>query len=154
MIIIEEIRVTRPMRYFWLKSVEGVNLEQHCAKSLIGSYDKRISSTVKQITDVQLDGQVYYLCGVSKPYIWAHNFHLAFRHKEGATLTYESNGVSVMIKNAERILFSDADIDWSLTKASKKEFNTCRNWQFANWYAKNVGADTETKDSEKAAAQD
>ncbi len=138
MITIKTLSVTKPFRYLWLKSVEGVNLDVHCAKSLIGQYDKRIGNTVREVHDVYLTQNVYYLCGVSMPYKWANNFHLAFRHKPGAILKYEDNGISVTIQDAERIMFSEHDVDWSLPQAKKREYHTCRNWQFANWYKKNT----------------
>ena len=138
MITIKTLSVTKPFRYLWLKSVEGVNLDVHCAKSLIGQYDKRIGNTVIEVHDVYLTQNVYYLCGVSMPYKWANNFHLAFRHKPGVILKYEDNGISVTIQNAERIEFSENDVDWSLPQAKKREYHTCRNWQFANWYKNNT----------------
>lgn len=136
MIEIKSMTVSKPFRYLWLKSVEGVDLSQHCAKCIIGEYDDRVSARVRQLDDVTLTESVYYLCGVALPYKWENNFHLAFRHKEGSTLTYESNGVAVVIENAERIFFSGLDIDTSLPQAHKKAFCTCRNWQFANWLEK------------------
>ena len=138
MITIKTMTVSKPFRYLWLKSVEGVNLDDHCAKSLIGQYDNRIGKDIHQINDVTLEHNVYYLCGVALPYKWANNFHLAFRHKPGAILKYENNGISVTIQDAERIVFSENDVDWSLPQAKKREYHTCRNWQFANWYKNNT----------------
>ena len=137
MIKIKSMTVTKPFKYLWLKSVRGVNLDQHCAKCINGQYDKRLGAHVRQLKDESLTENMYYLCGVALPFKWANNFHLAFRHKEGSVLTYESNGVAVVIENAERILFSEADIDWTLPQSRNKAFSTCRNWQFANWYEAN-----------------
>lgn len=138
MMTTEYMEVTKPFRYLWLKSVKGVDLTNHCAKSLIGEYDSRVNARLSSLQDVPLSEEIYYLCGVAIPYAWKNNFHLAFRHKEGATLEYTSNGISVKIENAERIEFSDGDIDRTLPEAGKKAFSTCRNWQFANWYKKNI----------------
>lgn len=133
MIEILEMTVTKPFRYLWLKSVTGVSLSAHCARCLKGTYDERIGPDVIELNNITLHGDLYYLCGVSKPYRWENNFHLAFKRKDGATLRYSDNGISVIIENAERIEITADAIDHSLPQAAKKEFCTCRNWQFANW---------------------
>lgn len=133
MIKIHEMKICKPFRYLWLKSVTGVNLNVHCARCLKGTYDDRISPEAGELHDIELIGDLYYLCGVAKPYCWANNFHLAFKQKDGATLRYSDNGISVIIENAERIEITADAIDHSLPQAEKKEFSTCRNWQFANW---------------------
>lgn len=138
MIIIQKMTVTKPFRYLWLKSVKGVNLDEHCAKCILGEYSGAISTKGREFHDIQLSGDMYYLCGVSQPYKWENNFHLAFRYKKGEAIAYDSNGISVVILNAERIVFSEADIDLHHPNASKRAYSTCRNWQFANWYRKNI----------------
>ena len=138
MITIESMKVTKPFRYLWLKGVTGVTLSAHCAQSLKGSYDKRVSAFTKQLHNVELSEEVYYLCGVSAPYVWKNNFHLAFRHKQGGQIKYESNGIAVAIRNAERIEFSEYDIDPTHPKAGMAAYKTCRNWQFAHWFKNNV----------------
>lgn len=134
--VIESLKVEMPFKYLWLKTVEGVDLTQHCARCLIGQYDKRINASVKDLENIPLDNSVYYLCGVSAPYVWANNFHLAFKPCEGKKVVYENNGIHVVIKDAERIEFDENDIDRTLIKSRISSFKTCRNWQFANKFAK------------------
>jgi len=136
---IKSIIVSSPMRYLWLKYVTGVDLSQHCAKCLQGAFSKRIKSSISQAQDIELneaDADIFYLCGVAQPFNWAKNFHLAFRHKEGETLDFESNGICLTIENAERIEFSEEDIAPNDPNGHKKVYNTCRNWQFAHKIAK------------------
>ena len=132
MITISKIEVIGNFRYLWLKSVEGVDLSVHCAKSLIGRYDNRINPRIGTAENIILTDKIYYMCGVSQPYVWSNNFHIAFREKTGSHIEVERNGVKLQIDNAEEIAFSEKDIDFHLPFATKREFYTCRNWQFAN----------------------
>lgn len=137
---INHIKVNSPFRYIWLKYIVDHDLNTHCASSLIGEYSKRISAKTVEGYNLTLDEhphRVMYLCGVAYPFVWGNNFHLAFRYKKGEILRYSDNGIEVEIQNAERIYFSEKDIDTTHKKAKFKSYNTCRNWQFANWLAKN-----------------
>ena len=106
MIIIENISVSENFRYLWLKYVNNVDLNVHCAKSLIGEYSKKISTKKGNYTNIILDESNYkaiYLCGVAFPFVWENNFHLAFKYSEGSILKYSSNGIDIVIKNAVRL---------------------------------------------------
>ena len=136
---IEEIKITRNWFTIWLMYVNGVNLSQHCKPCLKGFTSRKIHKNTKCLENVELneaESEYYYLCGVASPYSWENNFHLAWKEKEGSIIEYESNGISIKLKNAERITFSEDDIDFSLRNADKKEYYTCRNWQFANKISK------------------
>ena len=143
-VIIEHIGITAPFRYLWLKYVRGVDLNVHCADCLLGDYSELVSPELGlEEHDLTLDeyqGEIFYLCGVSKPYNWDRNFHLAFRHAPGEKFTCEEHGVSVTIANAQRIDFEtfDARNKAKGPNRSKLVFNTCRNWIFAN-YAQQSG---------------
>ena len=78
------------------------------------------------------EAKYYYLCGGSSPYKWENNFHLAWKEKRGASFEYSFNGITIRLKNAERIEFSADDVDLSQKYADRPEYYTCRNWQFAN----------------------
>ena len=78
MIIIKNLKVEKPFMYIWLKNVHNVKLNYHCAKCLIGNYHPKINKKTKSIKDLVLDNDIWYLCGVSLPYNWNNNFHLAF----------------------------------------------------------------------------
>ena len=138
MIIIKSITKSKPFMYFWLKSVDDVNLSQHCAKCLVGEYSNRVNASQKHVENITLENGVYYLCGVSKPYNWNNNFHLAFKYSEGETIIYSSNGVDVIIENAVALPISPDYIDPEDINAHKKAYSTCRNWQFAHYFKKHL----------------
>lgn len=80
---INKIIVKNNFMYIWLKSVDDVDLTKHCAKCLIGEYNESINKHTRVNNNIQLDNEkIYYLCGVSKPYVWDNNFHLAFKKKK------------------------------------------------------------------------
>lgn len=137
--VIERIEVIAKFRYLWLKYVDSVNLDVHCAKCLVGEYSQKIKNTTKNEFDISLDEQIpkyYYLCGVSQPYKWENNFHLPFKFSQGKVLSVVEKGISIRIYNAERILFNTLPmIKKSHPNISKKEFHSCRNWIFANMIA-------------------
>lgn len=129
---INKLIVEKNFMYIWLKKIENVDLSKHCAKCLIGEYNSNINKETKIITDLEIEKGIYYLCGVSEPYVWKNNFHLAFKEKLGNTLIINKKGIYIEIEDAEEIIFSDKDIDNHLKEANQKQFYTCRNWQFAN----------------------
>lgn len=132
-IIIREMQVQAPFMYLWLKHVVGVDLKEHCAKCLTGAFDDRLNSRTKMIRDLELpETPFHYLCGVSKPYCWAKNFHLGFRFHTGKILTIERHGIRLVLENAEEVTFSEADIDPADPHIRLKVYRTCRNWQFAH----------------------
>ena len=136
-IIIKKLENNRNWMYLWGKYVTGVNLGFHCAKSLEGYYSKKIYKDKASESDIKLDeynSNIFYLCGVSKPYKWNENFHLALRYKEGNNIVINRNGLYLEIENAEEL-----PIIFDINKCNhknkhNKNFATCRNWQFANIY--------------------
>ena len=103
--------------------VNDVDLSKHCKPCLKGYTSKKITKWTRHEENVSLDeseAKYYYLCGGSYPYRWKNNFHLAWKEKEGSIIEYESNGISIKLKNAERIMFSEDDIDFSLKNADKR----------------------------------
>ena len=132
---IKKMEVTGKWFSIWLMYVNGVNLNNHCKPCLKGYTSKKVNKETTTITDVELNeaqAKYYYLCGVVNPFSWGGNFHLAWKEKEGSTITYEQNGIAIELENAERITFSEDDIDFTLKNAHKLEYYSCRNWQFAN----------------------
>ena len=122
--------------YIWLKTVENIDLSVHCAKCLIGKYDGRINKNTKKSQNLKLKDKIYYLCGVSEPYNWNKNFHLAFKPKEGSNIEYSNNGINVVIEGAEMLPINEKYIDIMDPYSNQKEYRTCRNWQFANYLQK------------------
>ena len=134
---IERINITGSYRHFWFKTVQRVDLSKHCSYCLIGRYDRRIP-IFGEVRDLELKDAVYYMCGVSLPYVWAKNFHLAFMPKEGETLHLCEKGVDLIVQDAIPLPIDESYIDPSDPNASKNAFRTCRNWQFAHYFAKNL----------------
>ena len=133
--IIEEISVETPWSFIWLMYVNDVNLSKHCKPCLKGYTSKKITKWTRHEENVSLDeseAKYYYLCGGSYPYKWENNFHLAWKEKSGASFEYSFNGITIRLKNAERIEFSQDDIEKTQKYADRPEYYTCRNWQFAN----------------------
>jgi len=133
--MIDQIQITefstdRQWMYLWLKAVKGFNLDQHCARSLIGSYEPKEQI---QTGAVLTKSKVYYLCGVAKPFRYNENFHLAFQYKPGSVLPIVENGIAICIKNAQQIIFpAMTAMDTHHPKGTQKAFYSCRNWQFAH----------------------
>jgi hypothetical protein len=123
---IKEAKITANFKYLWLKYVKGFDITEHCAKCLLGEYEKQVSPKGIFTGDLPI-APYYYLCGVSMPFVWANNFHLAFEAKEGSTLVIERNGIVLVIDNAVELEIKPPTIQLT----HKKEFTTCRNWQFA-----------------------
>lgn len=128
------IDVNSDFSYLWLKQVFDVDLSQHCAKCLIGPYITEINKNISCLHDFELNEGIFYLCGVSHPFVWKNNFHLAFKYQLGSILDYSMNGITVHICNAIQIPFSIRSIDFTHPKAKFKSYYSCRNWQFAHHY--------------------
>lgn len=133
---IESMRVSGRFRYLWLKRVTGVNLSVHCARCLRGAYDRRVSPGVGELSGADLEPGVHYLCGVSSPYRWADNFHMAFVDCPGSTATARRNGVEVVVSGARELPIDGSCVDASDPNSRRREYATCRNWQFASWLAR------------------
>tara|TARA_R110000796_G_scaffold5192_1_gene19762 strand:- start:2800 stop:3225 length:426 start_codon:yes stop_codon:yes gene_type:complete len=130
---IKQIDVNSDFKYLWLKYVDGYNLDNHCARCLLGNYSKIIHAKLESTSELVLnefDSRVYYLCGVSSPYNYYKNFHLAFKYSNGNSISINENGINIEIINAERITI-ETEIIYNHEKGNKKAFYTCRNWQFA-----------------------
>lgn len=137
--VILELQKSDFYRIFWLKYVDDVNLQQHCMKCLLGKKSEKVSSNFRIGTIIlnESDSEYFYLCGVVYPWNWSNNFHCAFRKVEGKEFTYTFRHTAIRVINAEQIEITDKWIDPFNPKAKDKFYYTCRNWQFANWFAKN-----------------
>jgi hypothetical protein len=120
-------------RYLWLKTVVGFDPTVHCAKCLRGHYHKQINpaAPVNQSIDLKAgDGDLLYLCGVSAPYNWDNNLHLAARVKPGAMARVKAHTGDIMIlHDCEPIAFDDEAARERFPDKGRV-FLTCRNYQF------------------------
>jgi len=137
MIILHDVEINAPFRYLWLKYVTGVNLGVHCAQCLKGDYSIQISPDTGKRPEILLDehpSKVVYLCGVSKPYDWSKNFHLAMREVEGESFEVDQLGIRMTVENAIPLPIEAETMKANAhPKLADKAYSTCRNWQFANW---------------------
>lgn len=121
-------------RFLWAKHVTGFAQHTHCARCLKGHYETRFGLDTPIGVKVALTGykhgDIIYFCGVSKPYNWEKNLHLAVRVARGKQCGILSvNGDRIHITGAETIEFNDASAI-SAFPSRGKEYLTCRNFQF------------------------
>lgn len=103
---------------------------------MIGAYNNKINNRITKATNIDIDSNIFYICGVSEPFVWERNFHLALQHCEGNTVFVCRNGIRIIVKDAKEIMFNEGDIDQTLKESKLPAYRTCRNWQFANKYKK------------------
>jgi len=132
-------------RYFWCKNVKGFKADVHCARCLVGSYEKRVGTRAPVNVAVPLTGHhtgdLLYFCGVAMPYRWANNFHLAVRVQPGSVTTAPmSNGDTFIVHGAARVAFDAAAAERSFAGRGK-DFLTCRNFQFGAQFASQLRCD-------------
>lgn len=143
--IIRGINVYSKFKYLWLKYVNDVNLNVHCARCLLGEYSENITKDLTSNQDIILnehEAKAFYLCGVAAPSCWENNFHLAFIYKKGSIININEHGISICIQDAERIDIQPVDMDKCTSKhKDNKRYNTCRNWQFAHQFIEIFGTD-------------
>lgn len=136
MVEIEYAYLKGTYKILWLRYVYGVNLEQHCMKSLLGHNDKRVRGYMRQLINLKLEeSRYYYLCGVDHGFNWYRNLHLAFVRSVGSVIEIDNEFIKCRILNAHQIPISDKYINWNLPQSKNRLFSTCRNWQFANFLA-------------------
>lgn len=134
---ITTFEVKAPFKYLWMKYVTGVNLNVHCARCLEGTYSKRLDNKGPIALPLPLDeveAKYFYICGVSSPYKWENNFHLAFRYKKGSIIAGQENGIQIVIEDAEYINI-EKKAHYQHENGILRTYYTCRNWQFANQIA-------------------
>ena len=142
---IKKMKIEKDFKYLWLKYIVDVNLNTHCANCLVGNYSKKIKKvkgTYENIILNEYNSNFYYLCGVSFPFVYENNFHLAFKYCKGELLKYSSNGIEIEIEDAVALPVSKKFIDIQHPKAKFKSYSSCRNWQFANYLKQILQNDT------------
>jgi hypothetical protein len=126
----------------WLKYVNGFDLSVHCAKCLIGTYDKQVKRETSIYHNLELPpSPYYYFCAVYK---YETNIHLAFVAAEGERIVIDNEYYHAVIENARQIKFDNSRIDRNHPCARLAAYNTCRNWQFAHWILDDMEAKSDT----------
>jgi len=126
----------------WGKYVDGFDNTRHCIDCLIGERSKDITKHIATNTDIIIplkEGRVFYICGVTYPYVWENNFHLVVRGKDGAQAEGKMfNGPVFQVKDAEAVYFDDKPAREKYYHLGYK-FYTCRNFQFGVYYFEHLG---------------
>ena len=114
-------------KFWWLKSVVSYRMDVHCARCLVGKYERRVSKDMLLNHPVELIGDLVYLCGVSPR--WSTNFHAAVALEPGSRIELPTyNGLTVRFDNGRLIPIEPLEEGWN---GLPREFTTCRNYQFA-----------------------
>lgn len=137
MVQIEYCEFRNTYKILWLRYVYGVDLSNHCMKSLLGHNDKRVRGFMRSLPPgMELEeSRFYYLCGVDVNFEWSKNLHVAFVRSVGSEIVIDNPFVRLKILNARRLPITTDYINWRHSQARNKLFNTCRNWQFASMLA-------------------
>ncbi len=121
-------------RYLWMKTVTGFLPRHHCARCLKGEYHPEFGPTMDvnaRLGAVEYsEGTLLYICGVSSPYRWPQNLHLAGRVTAGAQAgTTVWTGDQLTVSGLERIPFDDRAARRRFPERGE-DYLTCRNFQF------------------------
>ena len=134
--ILSDRSVFQGWKYFWAKNVRGFDPSVHCARCLIGSYEKKIGTRAPVNTEVDLInhnvGDLLYVCGVAQPYKWANNFHMACRvtgSMQDVAADLMAGGDAFIVRGAAKVPF-DAETAQRQFAGRGKDYLTCRNFQF------------------------
>lgn len=111
--------------YFWTKTITSINLNQHCAKTFNGDY---LNGNIIETKEKDV-----YICGVSKPFSYGNNLHVALKEKIGNNITIHEKDVVINVYDAERIeVIPLAKGESHHESGNRKEFWSCRNWQYGH----------------------
>ena len=135
-------------RFFWIKYVKSVNLEEHCqpclkgpTSKLLGTRDIGGATTSVIKADLMLNesaAEFIYICGVTEPYNWASNFHMALRVQAGESCRKTWPGIDIELESAVELEISDAHMDQEFHRFVERLYRTCRNAHFAWAFHKGV----------------
>jgi hypothetical protein len=137
-----EICVRRPTsrdyRFLWLKYVTGVDLAEHCGRSLHGRYSRAVNAGEWNPQRVRLDEHPakygWYLCGVTQaPYSWADNPHLALEEAPGHEEEVTVHGLHVTLFGVRPVTgWGEHSVPDGAPHRTQAAYRTCRNWQYAH----------------------
>ena len=129
----------KPCNFFWLRAIKRVRIDTCCAKCFIGDkYNEVFEQTrYKDNAHIELDIEpdkevkAYYLCGLSRGWVYDQNTHVAFVPCIGQSITIDNDKIHLSITDARQIDFQH------YTPSPKgiftQEQRQCRNWIFANY---------------------
>lgn len=121
----------------WAKAVTGIDLSQHCMKSLIGPTARGLGRNMPQGQELKVSmpapaGLIcWYVCGVSVYSRLEQNAHLMAVPRAGSTASLEWDWGKASLTNAQRVGVVPDFIDPRDRNAQTPSYCTCRNWQAA-----------------------
>lgn len=140
--LIWKIETPRPritgFRYLWLKTVRSFRPSVHCANCLNGDYSKRfglkapLNEWVHEHT--MPEGTVVYFCGVSNPYKWERNAHMAGIVAPGESASIPLYTGDILRADNFKMLSITAKEAEQRFPNKGRPFLTCRNFQFGAKY--------------------
>ena len=132
--------IKKPSQFFWLCKIRDVDISRCCKKCFCGESEGQMyHGTAHGQTPRFIELEVkpaekyvaYYLCGLSRGFVYENNTHVAFLHAPGELLQVDTAQIELKITNARRIDFEGykPDPPGEYTEEQRK----CRNWIFANY---------------------
>jgi len=130
----------------WAKYVTGFDSTKHCIGCLKGKRCEIMTREIPPNEDIKIplkEGEIYYICGVTYPYVLKNNFHFVLRGKEGGYAEREDyKGDKWEIEGAERVYFDDKAAREKYPNLGYK-FLRCRNFQFGVHYFEKLKNETQ-----------
>ncbi len=132
------LKVTGAYWQLWARTVTGIDLSQHCMKSLLGANAPRLGAGLplnswqyRTFPALPAPALAYYVCGVSPKNELARNFHLLLVPDEAGYVERSWSWGEVQVSGARAIDITAAAIDPRHPRADSLKYSTCRNWQAA-----------------------
>ena len=133
------LEIKQKCNFFWLRGIHNVRIDKCCAKCFIGDkfnyvYEQTLYKDKALVElDIVPDKKVkaYYLCGLSRGWVYENNTHVAFVPCDGETISIENDRIKLTITDAREIHFQDYKPN--PVGEFTDEQRSCRNWIFANY---------------------
>jgi len=131
--------IKKPCNFFWLRAIKNVRIDTCCAKCFIGDKFNEIYEQTRYKSEAHIDFDIpkddavkaYYLCGLSRGFVYDENTHVAFVPCEGQSIVIDNDKLHLEITDARQINFQD------YVPSPEGQFTSeqrhCRNWIFANY---------------------
>lgn len=131
--------IKRKCNFFWLRGIRRVRIDQCCAKCFVGEKYNEVFEKTKFKSHAHVEIELpfddtikaYYLCGLSRGWIYDDNTHIAFLPCIGQNIEIDDSKFHLLITDARLINFQ------SYVPNPVGEFTqeqrACRNWIFANY---------------------
>lgn len=120
--------------YLWIKTVEGFNPREHCAKCLKGNFIRTGGHYIPPVNewrtiDVPAQAKAIYVCGVSSGG-YAQNLHAPLVPDQDADPIHieMTHGQALIVEGAKMLRIPPLPDRWH---GLPKSFTSCRNFQFA-----------------------